>query len=98
MAFNEAIQALNTIRAEVGSPYSVQLYRVRLGQTRTVLVTFYDTQEAFHGANSMERLMAGKPAAQAAWQAALNKIMASTTSFTFRMSSYAASQSYPPME
>lgn len=96
-AFNEAIQALNQVRADVGSPYSMQVFRVRLGQTRTVLVTFYDTQEAFHGANSMPRLMAGKPAAQAAWQAGIEKIMASTTSYTFTMMNYAAAQSYPPV-
>lgn len=95
--FNEAIQAMNKVRADIGYPYSVQLYRVRFGETRTMIVTFFDSREAFVGRNSIQRLLEGKPEAQAAWQAAIDKVLSATASYRFELVDYAPALSYPPM-
>ncbi len=96
-AFNEAIREFNEVRTKMGYPYSVELYRVRLGETRTRLVTFIDSRENFYGKNSVGRLMAGKADVQAAWQAAIAKVLPTVTRWESTSVDYTADLSYPPM-
>ena len=96
-AFNEAVQAMNKVRTDIGYPYTVLAFRVRFGETRTQLVTLFDSREAFFGKNSIDRLLAGKPEAQAAWQVAIGKIVAAVESYEFTLSDYSANLSYPAM-
>ena len=96
-AFNRAIRAMNEVRTAVGYPYSVQLFRVRMGATRTEVVTFVDSFEAYYGKNSMERLLEGKPALQQQWQEAINGILTAVSGWTSWTAGYAVNMSYPPM-
>ena len=58
--FQEAVKALNKLRADAGYPYDVNVYRVMVGEPRFVAVTFFDTREAFYGANGLGRLAQAK--------------------------------------
>jgi hypothetical protein len=62
------IREVNAVRAQVGYPYRVEIFRPVVGEARRyIAVTFYDSREAYHGANSMGRLVAPDPQAQAVW-------------------------------
>jgi hypothetical protein len=68
--YEALITDVNAIRARVNYPYRVDVYRTVVGEARRYLaVTFYDSREAFHGANSMGRLLGANAEAQAAWTA-----------------------------
>jgi hypothetical protein len=96
-AFNEAIQAINKVRADLKYPYNVQVYRVRIGEPRTMVVTFFDSAENFFGKNSLDRLAAGNSAAQAALGAAFGALINTVSSWDSKLTNYAAAMSYPPM-
>lgn len=95
-AFNEALAAMNKVRADIKYPYPMRAFNVRFGESRTVLATFFDTREAYYGKNQMGRLLEGNAAAQAEWQAAVQKFVASTASLETRVVNYSARQSYAP--
>lgn len=96
-AFNQAIQAINKVRTAVSYPYSVQLYRVRMGEPRTTIVTFFDTNEAFFGKSSLATLMEGKPALREEYQKAITAVLSAVSGWESWLGSYAPNLSYPPM-
>jgi hypothetical protein len=62
------IRDVNAVRTQVGYPYRVEIFRPIVGEARRyIAVTFYDSREAYHGANAMTRLLAANPQAQATW-------------------------------
>jgi hypothetical protein len=62
------IRDINALRAQIDYPYRVEIFRPVVGESRRyIAVTFYDSREAFHGANTMGRLVAANPQAQAVW-------------------------------
>jgi len=96
-AFNEAVRALNEIRKTIDYPYSVQVYRVRMGEPRTVIVTFYDTREAYFGRNSMDTLLERRTMQQEQFQKAIGTILSAVSGWQSWLGGYAENMSYPPM-
>ncbi len=96
-AFNEAMQAMNKARADIKYPYAVSVYRVRMGEARTQVVTSYDTRVAFYGENSIFRLWEGNTAAQEAFGAARRALLQSVSSMKTTTYRYVERLSYPPI-
>ncbi len=96
-AFNEAMQAVNKVRADLKYPYNVQVYRVRLGVPRAMVVTFFDSAENFFGKNSLDKLAAGNSEARAALDAAFTALIKTVSGWDSQITTYAAAMSYPPM-
>lgn len=63
--FGELIEEFGAFFGEVGYRYPVDGHRVHFGDTgRAIFVTFYDSKEAYYGANSLDRLIAEKGAGE----------------------------------
>jgi len=97
-AFNEAIQAMNKALAQINYPYERIVVRVRMGEARTQLITFFDTRENYFGKNSIFRLSDGNQAARDGLTAARQALLKTVGSMHMSISGYSASQSYPPPE
>lgn len=74
-AFDSVRKDLVAFRKKIGYPYNVLALRVVLGEPRIMFVTFYDSREAFYGANAMATLVQ-KANAQAEWDALAARLVA----------------------
>jgi hypothetical protein len=95
--YDALITDANAVRAAVGYPYRVDVYRTLVGQGRRyVVVNYYDTREAFVGANSIGRLLQSNADAQARWSVLAERNTAAVHSSSYRDMNIAAPLSYRP--
>jgi hypothetical protein len=95
-AFNQAVQAMNKAWADLKYPYARNLYRVRMGEGRTQIMTFIDNRENFYGKNSVQQLMAANPAAGEALRTAYQAMLKTVTHMESGYVGFARDLSYPP--
>jgi hypothetical protein len=70
-----------------------------LGEARRyIAVTFYDSREAYHGANAMGRLLAANPHAQATWSGFGERSRALSLGNTYSDMNIARTTSYAPSQ
>ena len=95
-AFDSVRKDLAAFRKKVGYPYNVLALRVAIGEPRIVFVTFYDTREAFYGANSMAKVVE-KANAQAEWDALVARLVAPIAGeWRTSLWNYSTTMSYVP--
>jgi hypothetical protein len=95
--YDALITDANAVRAAVGYPYRVDIYRTVVGQGRRyVVVSYYDTREAFVGANAIGRLLQSNADAQARWNTFGERNAAAVHSSSYRDMNIAAPLSYRP--
>lgn len=95
-AFNEAVQAINKVLAQIKYPYVRRTFRVRMGTLRVQAVTFIDSRENYYGKNSIGRLLQAHPEAREALVAAYQALLKTVSSIRTSQLRYSAAQSYPP--
>jgi hypothetical protein len=95
--YEAVLRDANAIRARVNYPYRVDVYRTVVGEARRYLaVTFYDSREAFNGANSLGRLLSANPEAQAAWTPLIDRNRAAVASNRYEDMNAAPGMTYVP--
>jgi hypothetical protein len=97
--FAALMREVNAVRTQVGFPYRVEFFRSLVGEARRILVvTYYDSREAFHGASSMTRMLAANPEAQATWSTFGERTRALTLRNTYSDMNIVRSISYTPAQ
>jgi hypothetical protein len=93
------IRDVNAVRAQIGYPYRVEIYRAVVGEARRyIAVTFYDSREAYHGPNTMGRLVAANPQAQATWSGFGERNRAMVLRNTYSDMNIVRTMSYAPAQ
>jgi hypothetical protein len=95
--FEAFLREINAVRTQVGYPYRVEIFHTIVGEARRILaVTYYDSRETYHGANSMARLLAANPQAQATWSTFGERTRALTLGNTYSEMNIVRTMSYTP--
>lgn len=95
-AFNEALQRVNNAMAAVNYPYPRNVYRVRMGRSRTLIVIHVDSLENYYGTNWAPRLAGADTAAGEELRAANQAFLDTISSMQMSTATYARDMSYPP--
>jgi hypothetical protein len=95
-AFNTGAKEYVAILEAIGSPYVMNLYRVRHGMTRVQFVTFFDTIGNYYGANSFDALVAKTPEIGERLQKAYAGWLKGVAHMSSRLVFYDEAGSFPP--
>jgi hypothetical protein len=95
-AFNTAVEGMVGILRELNFPYQMALYRVRYGENRVQMVTFWDTRENRWGINSFDRLFDANPEVAAKAGPVYQAFLETVTSMKTTTYNYVEEMSFPP--
>jgi hypothetical protein len=95
-AFNTAVEGMMGILRDLDFPYALNIYRVRYGQNRVQMVTFWDTRENRWGINSFDKLFAAHPDVAARANPAYQAFLETVTSMKTTTYNYSEEMSFPP--
>jgi hypothetical protein len=95
--YEALIRDANAVRAQVGYPYRTEIFRTVIGEGRRyIAVTFYDSREAYAGANALSRLLSANAEAQATWSALGVRNRALSVRNTYHDMNIARGMTYTP--